>query len=541
MTSVTARATRSEQPRHRLWAAVLDQFDRAAFGLLCLAIITYVVGVFAVSKWQLDTLRMGFDPLVYEQPLWNTLHGHLAEQSSLAYTRSAFGQDLFLFHFVLLPFYAIKPATATLLLLQTLAAAAGAVAIYLLARDTIPGRSLPALLFAVGFLAYLPLQNVNTYEVQPRLFAATFLLFAFWCLTRRSAVGYWVCIVFALLSRIDTALVIAALGVYGLLAAGQHRLNRRQQVWFGWLPLIVGLGYWSLAVFLIVPAIAGGTQFSYLQNYDWLGASAPAILHTLGTHPGDVLRVVLGADRGRYVWTLLYPLAFLPLLAPRVLVVALPPLLLNLLAGPNYAYQRDIFHQYPALITPWLWVAAVLAVGGLARGDHGLYRLLRLPRRLRFSGVNRDGRAFVAVSLIGIILVLTFTQQVITNPSRVRQAIKYRDDPKAASRAAQIEVLTRFIPADAALAITNHGALHVPVRRYLYLFPGDKFYDPKLVNCATYVLGDRRGDNGQEGVELDKLIITGDWQVVKVQGDFQLIHYTGPPMRVCPSPLGAPV
>lgn len=539
MTSVTTRAATSERPRHPLWVAVLDQFDRAAFGLLCMAIITYVVAIFAVSKWQLDTLRMGFDPLVYEQPLWNTLHGRLAEQSSLDYTRSAFGQDLFLFHFVLLPFYAIKPTTATLLLLQTLAAAAGAVAVYLLARDMIPGRSLPALLFAVGFLAYLPLQNVNTYEVQPRLFAATFLLFAFWCLTRRNAVGYGICLVFALLSRIDTALVIAALGVYGLLAAEQHRLNRRQRVWFGWLPLFVGLGYWSVAVFLIVPAIAGGTQFSYLQNYDWLGANALDILRTLGTRPGDVLRVVLGADRGQYVWTLLYPLALLPLLAPRVLVVALPPLLLNLLAGPNYAYQRDIFHQYPALITPWLWVAAVLAVAGLARGDHRLYRLLRLRRRLRRQG-NRDGRAFVAVSLIGIVLALTLTQQAITNPSRVRQAIKYRDDPKTANRVGQVDVLSDLVPADAALAITNHAALRVPVRRYLYLFPGDKYYDPKLVNCAGYVLGDRRGDNGNEGIELDKLIISGDWQVMKVQGDFQLIHYTGPATRVCPSPLGAP-
>jgi len=539
VTSIIARATTSERPRHPLWAAVLDQFDRAAFGLLCIAIIAYVVGIFAVSKWQLDTLRMGFDPLVYEQPLWNTLHGRLAEQSSLDYTRSAFGQDLFLFHFVLLPFYAIKPATATLLLLQTLAAAAGAVAIYLLARDMIPGRSLPALLFAVGFLAYLPLQNVNTYEVQPRLFAATFLLFAFWFLTRRNTVGYWVCLVFALLSRIDTALVIAALGVYGLLAAGQYRLNRQQRLWFGGLPLVVGLGYWSLAVFLIVPAIAGGAQFSYLQNYDWLGASAPEIGRTLATHPGDVLRVVLGADRGRYVWTLLYPLALLPLLAPRVLVVALPPLLLNLLAGPNYAYQRDIFHQYSALITPWLWVAAVVAVAALARGDHRLYRLLRLPRRLRRQG-NRDGRALVAVSLIGAILVLTLTQQVLTNPSRVRRAIKYHDDVKAANRAEQVDALNGLIPADAALAVTNDAALRVPVRRYLYLFPGDKYYDPKLVNCATYVLGDRRGDKGQEGIALDKLIITGDWQVVKVQGDFQLIHYTGPPTRVCPSPLGAP-
>ena len=91
---------------------------------------------------------MGFDPLVYEQPLWNTLHGHIAEQSALSYTTSAFGQDLFLFHFVLLPFYALKETTATLLFLQTVGAAFGALAVYLIARDALPRTRIVPLLFA---------------------------------------------------------------------------------------------------------------------------------------------------------------------------------------------------------------------------------------------------------------------------------------------------------------------------------------------------------------------------------------------------------
>lgn len=537
MTSTAFRAATPHRPRHPLWSAVLDQFDRAAFGLLCLAVIGYVALIFTVSKWQLDTLRMGFDPLVYEQPLWNTLHGHLAEQSALDYTRSAFGQDLFLFHFVLLPFYAIKQTTATLLLLQTVAAAAGAIAIYLLARDLIPGRSLPALLFAVGFLVYLPLENVNTYELQPRLFAATFLLFAFWFLTRRNLVGYWICIGFALLNRTDTALVVAALGVYSLLTTRPSSLSRRRRFGFGGLPLIVGLGYWLLVVFVIVPAFSAGTQFSYLQNYDWLGAGVPEIARTIFTHPLPVLRVVLGADRWHYAWTLLYPLALLPLLAPRVLVIALPPFLINLFSGPTYAYQRDIFHQYPELITPWLWVAAVLAVASIARGNHWLYRLPRVPRRWRRRS-GRDGRAAVAVALASAVLVLTLTQQAITEPKRLGVFLRHHDDVRDENRVQSVGILSDLVPADAPLAVTNLASLQVPVRRYLYLFPGDKFYDPLLVNCATYVLGDRRGDH-DEATDLDKLIVTGQWQVVKVQGDFQLIKYIGP-ARSCPSPLGVP-
>src|SRR3954447_6213376 len=155
--------------------AMLAAVDRVSPALLGLAMLAYIVVIFAASKWQLDALRMGFDPLVYEQPLWNTLHGHLAEQSALSYTRSAFGQDLFFFHFVLLPFYALKQTTATLLFLQTVGAAFGALAVYLIARDRLPRFPAVALLFAVLFLSYLPMQNVNLYEMQPRLFGATAL------------------------------------------------------------------------------------------------------------------------------------------------------------------------------------------------------------------------------------------------------------------------------------------------------------------------------------------------------------------------------
>src|SRR4051794_11197972 len=247
------------------WRRIIAALDRIAPVLLGLAILAYIAVIFAASKWQLDGLHMGFDPLVYEQPLWNTLHGHIAEQSALSYTTSAFGQDLFLFHFVLVPFYAVKQTTATLLFLQTVGAAGGALAVYLIARDALPGTRLVPLLFGVLFLSYVPMQNANLYEVQPRLFAATFLLFAYWCMTRGYAIGFWVCIVLAIINRNDTALVVAALGFYGL-------LTRRRAV-FSWAPMLFAIAYWVLAVFVIIPAFARGTQFSYLQNFDWLGGT----------------------------------------------------------------------------------------------------------------------------------------------------------------------------------------------------------------------------------------------------------------------------
>lgn len=514
--NVTATTTRpvSAESAPPVSRRLFTALDAAAPALLGVAMLAYIVVIFAASKWQLDALRMGFDPLVYEQPLWNTLRGHIAEQSALAYTPSAFGQDLFLFHFVLVPFYAIKQTTATLLLLQTVGAAFGALAVYLIARDALPGTRLVPLLFGVLLLSYVPMQNVNLYEVQPRLFAATFLLFAYWCMTRGSALAFWAFIVLAIINRNDTALVVAALGLYGV-------VTRRRAV-FGWLPLVVGAAYWLLAVFVIVPAFAQGAQFSYLQNYDWLGANMGEIVRTVVTRPLYVLGTAFGRDRWQYPLSLLFALAFVPLLAPRPLLMALPPFLLNLFAGDHFKYQRDIFHQYSALITPWLFVAAILAVAALADGTHPLYRLLP---RLR-AAIQRVPAGAVAAPLVLAMLCLSAFQFAYTKPNKVADWV---DGKENRNRVASVDVLIPLIPPDASLSVTSLAATRVPLRRYLFEFPGNSFYDVHLIDRAEYVLGDRTRDDNTEGAEIDKLKTNGQWMLVKRQGDFELLHRIAPP------------
>lgn len=492
--------------------AVVARLAPYALGIACLL---YIAVIFLASKWQLDALRMGFDPLVYEQPLWNTLHGHIAEQSALSYTTSAFGQDLFLFHFVLVPFFALKPTTATLLFLQTVAAAGGAVAVYCIARDVIPRQPIVPLLFSLLFLSYLPMQNVNLYEVQPRLFAATFLLFAFWFMMHGRAVAFWVMIVLALINRNDVALVIAALGVYGVVT--------RRRFTYSWAPIIVGLPYWLVAVFIVIPAFAHGAQFSYLQNYDWLGGSFEAIVRTVVTHPVSVARTVAGQDRWEYVVSLLFALGFLPLLSPRVLLIAVPPFLLNIFAGPHFQYQRDIFHQYSAFITPWLFIAAIFAVGALMDGTHPL---LRRIRRGEPTTHLRTQRGVLAVALVCGMLCLSVVQQAYTRPNKVGDFVVHKED---ANRIASVDTLIPMIPQDAPLSVTSLAATRVPLRRYLYEFPGNSFYDATLIDRADYVLGDRRRDGGAEAGDLDTLKANGQWQLVKRQGDFELLRRITPP------------
>lgn len=511
---INERSARSVLAHRPSRTRILDLLDHAALPLLGAAIFCYCTGIFLASQWEMYALRFGYDPVVYEQPIWNTLHRHVMEQSTYSYTHLAFGWDLLLFNFVLLPFYALHPATVTLLLLQTIAAGAGAVAVYLIARDALPGRRSVALLFALLYLSYLPMQNVNLYEVSPRLFAMTFFLFAFWCMTRNFGIAFWACIALAIINRSDAALVVAGIGIYGLLT--------RRRVAFSWLPLIIGGGYWVLAVFIVIPAFARGAQFSYLQNYAWLGGNVSAIARTLVMHPVFVLRQVLAPDRWIYVVSLLFALGFLPLLSPRLLIPALPSFLINIFAGPEFRYQRDIFHQYPAFIIPWLFVAAIAATASVANGSCSLLRLL--PPILAW--VRSHSPARVATALIVAMLCLSIAQQAYTRPSKTLWFVTHKED---ASRVTALETLLPLIPNDAPLAVTNVAATRVPMRRYLYFFPGDRYYDPRNIDRAVYLLGDRRGSRGDEGRQVDALMSTGQWELVRQVGDFELLHRIASP------------
>jgi uncharacterized membrane protein len=71
--------------------------------------------------------------------------------------------------------------------------------------------------------------------------------------------------------------------------------------------------------------------------------------------------------RRQYLWRLLWPLAGLCLLCPRLLLITLPVLGYNLLSG-NVS-QHSIYYQYNGPAIPWLFISAILGASALKEGD----------------------------------------------------------------------------------------------------------------------------------------------------------------------------
>ncbi|CAA9571882.1 MAG: hypothetical protein AVDCRST_MAG18-2072 [uncultured Thermomicrobiales bacterium] len=525
--------------------------------LLALLIAAYTVVFTGLNWYRMLALRQGFDFLVYEQPIWNTVHGRPFAQSMYSFSPTHLGVDLALFELWVAPFYALWQGQMSLFVIISFGAALGAWPLFLIARERFDS-GLAGLAWAALYLLFLPVGTITLGEFQPRLFAASALLGAYWFYRRERALAFWLCLLLAITVRSDVGLVVGMFGVFGLLERRDWR--------FGLAPALVGFGYWIAAVFLIIPALADGHGFLWQVNYAWLGADSRAILTTILTDPLYTARGVFTLEKGRYLAQLLWPLSFLPLLRPRLLLIPAPILALNLLSGE--LVQFDLFHQYQALIIPFLFIAAIegladlLAAGGAARLRRlavlalaGLAAAILLLPLWPGSDTSRNALhpsvdALIWPILAALVCAPIIIAALLQRGARVGPTLtttlgglcvlmllqhlalgsepqRFLKDPRPSPRLAAAREIIALVPRDAPLAVTSQLGIWTPIRRELYHFPGNSSYDPALVARARYVIGDRQRDDGREAGDIAALINSGRWRIVAEQSDFVLLEQAG--------------
>src|SRR5439155_4190894 len=120
----------------------------------------------------------------------------------------------------------------------------------------------------------------------------------------------------------------------------------------------LGVAWAAFATTVVIPHFNHGQTSDFYTRYSEVGGSPGGIVKSAFTHPD---RLVDAAFTGRdlhYALQLLWPLAFLPLLAPLVLVAVVPELAINVLSAVTT--QTSIhFHYTAGLIAP-LVIAAIL-------------------------------------------------------------------------------------------------------------------------------------------------------------------------------------
>ncbi len=483
-------------PRPR--RALHTTLERHAWLLLIGMVALYALIFSAAALYKLNSFWMGFDLGVHEQVLWNTAHGRIAEVSPFGTTDSYLGIDIIIVELLLTPLYALFPHTETLLIVQVVLAASGAVPLFLLARDR-SGMAAFGLLGALLYLGALPVQYAILYEFQIRTVGTVFFLWAMLFFERRRFWLFLAAGVLALWTRSDAGFALAAIGGYAL-------IHRREWHWVV-VPGVVGMGWLLLCLKLLIPMFRHDDSFQYTFIYGWLGDTPLAMLRTLLLRPAYVISEIATPEKLVYLLELFAPLLFLPLLRPDMLAIALPSLLLNLLSADRIHWS--IRYHYQAFIVPFLLIATLYVLIDMVRWCQ--------HRQEQAAGGGRWLAAALPLLLLGVLLG---SQLVVLRSPLVSLATRPRDHQRIATAHALME----RVPPDAPLTVTSAFGAHMARRRELYYYPGGGLiYASEFVERGRYLLADLNEVPPGYEAHFAALRQSEQWQTIAEEQGFVLL------------------
>lgn len=473
-------------------------------GLVSLAVIVFCVYFIIYQTARQDAFKTNAEDLaIMDQAIWSLLHGALFRQTvcNILTDTNCYGLagiSRFAIHYepILFPIsllYALWADPKTLLVFQTLVVASGAFPAFWLARLRLRS-AWAAAPFALLYLLYPAQLYALTFDFHAETLTAALLLFAIYFLYIRKTLWCFVFIILALACKEEIAGIVAMLGLWALL------LQRRWRVGLGMFVLAIG---WT-GVGLLVVRFASPIGHSLLASrYSYLGNSVPQVIGNILTHPLSMIQDhVLEANHMQYLRGLLAPAAYLPVLAPWILVLAAPTLALNLLSSNPGMYSGR--YQYNAEIVPILVFAAIEATVlivwvtrwfllAMSEGRAvGIDRVEEEPAVSSPSGWWR-GATPVSLARIGVLgLVLFFLLArlyVTTNVYNGYNPVPYSPGflwPRVTAHNRLAERFIKEIPADASVTTQTELGPHLSERKEIYLFPYG-------VGYAQYIFLDASG------------------------------------------------
>jgi uncharacterized membrane protein len=376
-------------------------------------LLVAVVAYFAISltlSWlrAIELLTGTWDMGLYQQALWSTGHGRAFYEAADAETggyHSLLQVHTVFVLYLVAPLYAALPFEATLLVLQSMVVAIAAVPLYFLGRD-LSGSSRLALLTAVAYLVWTPTLSSNLYDFHPEAFLPleVFTIVLLWERERFAAGAVAVAAAFATFELAPVLIFFVA--VFFLMPSreawqrgrsmavtrvpwtsrvrGLRAVLGSPRVTASLVLLAASVAAYFLLLYLRVDVLAAslGTSPVPIASSGYVIGGTPASLGLALSNPG------IGFEAKVTYWVLITALlGFVPLLAPRALVLGLPWFGFTLLSS-NLSYVQLGF-QYGFVAGASLLVAfayglprAVELLEARSRSvDHGSG--IGLPREVR--------------------------------------------------------------------------------------------------------------------------------------------------------------
>jgi uncharacterized membrane protein len=417
----------------------LDPRRVLVVGVTAYGLIFSFVTVTRHLVFRTHALDLGY----YVQLTWNLASGH-GPWVSLP-EMHAWGDHLLSIMYLFVPAFWLAPGPVVLLVGQSVALAAGALAVFGIARRRL-GDERPAAAFAVLYLVNPSLHGINVRDFHAAALAIPLLLAALYFAEAGRPWLFLASVLLTVMCREDAALPVMGLGAW--LALGRRRWLAGAAVAGGALALLSVELRWIIPHFRHEP-------YTHLWRYAALGHSLGEIAGTMFLQPVRTFSVLLTGGRLLYLVLMLAPFGFLPLLGTLDLVGTLPALAENLLSSDPVLYNHRT--QYQAFVLPFLMLAAVAGYS-----------------RLRTRGQSRGATTILAIAFA---LSLALASRAANDLAVARWW------PDADQRAAHS--MLAGISAAASVAAQDRYVPHVSLRSQVTVFP-------VALDRADYVLLDER-------------------------------------------------
>ncbi len=431
---------------------------------VALALIA-AVGYAAIGIYRHDHFAsQAFDLGVQDQTVWGYSRLQMIP-NTLVMIRNLLGDHFHPILMAIAPLYWIWDDVRVLFVVQAMLLAAAGLPIFWWARERL--GLLAAFAFEAAYLIFWGILSGVIFDFHHIAFAVPAISFGLYAvLTNRNRL-FWAMLALGLLTREDTALTFAALGVYiGLV---QHRWR------LGAAVIALCAAWFAALIDLVMPAIAGASYNHW--TYQALGNGPGSAFLFLIRHPIASLQLLVDNPTKLKLWGgLLGAFAFLPLLSPILLVAA--PTLLERLWSSNPVLWSASFH-YSMVIAPILAFASIDSLARLRRafftrhgaspspsgGAHGTspspsggaHGTSPSP-----SGGGQGGGFALGASLVVLAASLIASFGLVRPLDELGTYI-------SASQAADIESCLSVIPADASVSASNVLVPHLSHRRQIYI------------------------------------------------------------------------
>ncbi len=472
-------------------------------------VLAAMVVVWAVVFGKLVYLRhdrfasQSFDLGIFDQAAW------LASRGGDLFI-SVRGLDLLGHHanlglFLFAPFYWLGAGPHFLNLIQVASMALGAVPLFLLARDRWGSPRL-ALVPAGAYLLHPALGFFAWETFHPDVMAITPLFFAWWFARRERWGPFAACLIYAACWKEDVSLAVAVFG-----AVVFFRGHRR----VGALTAVSGVVWFLFVNRVLLPGVSGEAFYDHI--FSNLGDSPWEIATTLLFHPTRIIRALGAPDARTYVWQMLGPFGFLPLLAPAAFGLGAPQLLLNVVSEAGFT--REIHYHFSSLPLTAMTLATVEAIAFLGR------------------------RPSVRRALVGGLAATSLAGAVLWGLSPIGREYDQGWWPLAADpRLASKQEAVSLPPGDASVTATYEFVPHLTHRRAIYDWPNpwvarnwgvedENLPDPRVVQ---WLVVDRRL-TGETSDAFERILRDGEFEVVFDRDEIVVARRVGsgpsPPAR----------